>query len=62
MTLEEQIWKYLTKCVQFRSAKQISCRLMISISYTREVLIAYNKRGILDKVVRDKTNFYRIKP
>ena len=62
MTLEEQIWEDLVSRKQFCSAKQISRKLMISISYVRTVLIVYHKRAILDKVVRDKKNFYRIKP
>ena len=62
MTLEEQIWEDLVSRKKFCSAKQISRKLMISISYARTVLIVYHKRGILDKVVRDKTNFYRVKP
>ena len=62
MTLEEQIWEDLVKRKKFCSAGQISRKLMISISHVREVLNAYHQRGILDKVVRAKTNFYRIKP
>ena len=62
MTLEEQIWEDLVKRKKFCSAGVLSRKLMISISYTKEVLSAYHKRGILDKVTRGKTNFYRIKP
>ena len=61
MTIEEQIWDDLVKRKRFCSAGQISRKLMVSISYTKQILIAYHKRGILEKVVRNKTNFYRIK-
>lgn len=62
MTLEEQVWDYLRRRTQFRSAGQISRRLTVSISYTKHLLISYYKRGLLDKIVKDKTNYYRIKP
>ena len=62
MTLEEQIWEDLVSRKKFCSAKQISRKLMISMTHVKTVLNNYHQRGILDKVVRDKTNFYRIKP
>lgn len=62
MTLEDKVWMDIISRKQFCTARQISRKLSVSISYVRMLLIAYHKRGILEKVVKNKTNFYRVKP
>ena len=62
MTLEDKIWQDLITRKQFCTARQISRKLTISISHVRTLLNAYHKRGILEKIIKNKTNFYRIKP
>jgi predicted DNA-binding transcriptional regulator len=62
MTLEEKVWNDLVQRKMFCSARQISKKLMVSISYVRMLLIAYHNRGILERKLKDKTYLYRIKP
>ena len=61
MTVEEMVWNELVQRTEFCSAKTIAKKLSISRSYVRQLLARQYKRGVLDKVIRDKTNLYRIK-
>lgn len=61
MTVEEQVWVDLVGRKQFASARQISKKLRIPHQSVRMVLWRFSKRQVLDTIIKDKTNYYRIK-
>ena len=61
MTVEEQVWSDLVSRKHYTTARRISRKLKIPYSSVKNILWQYNKRQVLDVIVLNNENFYRIK-
>lgn len=61
MTVQDQVWEDLVGRKQFASARQISRKLRVPHQSVRVILWRFYQRQVLDMIVKDKTNYYRIK-
>jgi ribosomal protein S25 len=61
MKVVDQVWEDLVARKHFATARQISKKLKIPYSSVKHILWGFSKRQVLDVVVRNKTNYYRIK-
>ena len=61
MKVEDQIWVDLVNRKYFATAKQISNKLNIPYTSTKNVLWQLSRRQVLDVEVRGNKNYYRVK-
>lgn len=61
MTVEDQIWNELVSRKRFCTPRQISRKLRVPHATVRAYMYQWTKRQLLDVIVKDKQNFYRIK-
>lgn len=61
MRVVDQVWEDLVARKQVASARQISRKLKIPYSSVKNILWEFHKRQILDKIVKNNTNYYKIK-
>jgi hypothetical protein len=61
VTVQDQVWEDLVGRKQFASARQISRKLRVAHQSVRVILLRVYLRVVMDMIVKEKTNYYRIK-